>query len=81
MLLLAPCTTPPLLPLPTQGHRKQRLMRRDFGKGENRRGDNWEGGKQAAAPRAAKHNQFLGAMDLSNPAFEEYYKEQVQQDQ
>lgn len=56
-------------------------MRRDFGKGENRRGDNWEGGKQAAAPRAAKHNQFLGAVDLSNPAFEEYYKEQVQQDQ
>lgn len=48
-------------------------MRRDFG-GGNKRDATWE---QDKPQNRGKRDEFLGAADYSNPAFEEYYKEQV----
>jgi len=55
-----------------QGPRKQRLLRRDFGKGPNKRDDAFREDKPQF-----KRNEFLGAADLQNEAFEEYYQHQV----
>jgi hypothetical protein len=51
--------------------RKQRLMRKDFAGGGNKRDSKWSEQKNA------KSQQFLEAKDLNNEAFDEYYKAQV----